>query len=71
MSAETSKTEIVNGPDEGIGILSDFTLQDARVMKQVIDQFIERGAMKGEEALPVGILRKKLTDAMAGINGEK
>lgn len=73
MSAEPTETEIQQTPEVGVGILSNFNLQDAKVMMQVIDQFIERGSMKGEEALPVGILRKKLTDALtkAGYNGEK
>ena len=44
--------------------LNGLVVQDGIIMLQLIDRLVQRGALAGREALPVGILRQKVVGAL-------
>lgn len=55
------------------GAEAQLSLQDISAMVQVIDVVSQRGAIRGDELVPVGTLRQRLVDFLteAQKNGQK
>jgi len=45
--------------------LENLVVRDGVIMLQLVDRLFQRGAVAGAEALPVGILRQKITESLA------
>ena len=65
--AQTQEAPTPTGAEAGL------SLQDISAMVQVIDVVSQRGAIRGDELVPVGTLRNKLVGFLteAQKNGEK
>jgi len=45
--------------------LEDLVVQDGVIMLQLVDRLFKNGGVQGREALPVGILRQKISESLA------
>lgn len=59
VTAPKINQEVAGKPLEGL------VVQDGIIMLQLVDRLFQRGAVAGREALPVGILRQKLSESLA------
>ena len=56
----------INPGDEKIQI--SVNVADAKVVVQVIDRLFSMGGIRGDESLPIAIVRTKLVDIIKGDN---
>lgn len=63
-----SNTPVIAKGDENVMV--NITLADAKVTIQVIDRLFSVGGVRGEESLPIAIVRAKIMDIIKG-QGDK
>mgnify|MGYP001190758147 CR=1 FL=1 len=66
---ETEKTvsttpTVENNEEVRKNPLNGLAVEDGIVMVQLVDRAVTRGMLSGQEALPVGILRQKIMQAL-------